>query len=509
MSPADAEAGSLQSSAPPLASAGKSASAGARASRRSSSASPSSDSATGPAVSACATPACTPPGGSPFYRAFLSPLCDQICLRLVPPSVSPDAISFLALCCAALATFFCWQADRRSFTAAVKTEAETKALATDAAFGNSLTLSPVVTFLNFCGIDAQPDTPFWAVAGLLWMLYSVLDNVDGKQARRLRQCTAGGDFLDHSSDSIVTSLSGLVVMWALLLQPASAPQRSASSRLFSISSSPSVALNDRTHTISLGSLDCLAFILITQLPFFIATWAHPIVGRTILSSSLEGCHWFSVDEVNFIVIPSVLFVRALTPTFWSTTLVSLLPHCPPFVHSVVTVLSAAIGFVFQLASEEVTLGVLVVFASCMLSFFESTRLLLQLVKYEHLPRLLPGVVLFAGSLTFKPPILLQLGVFSLLCLELIAARLKLHVRTQLYMWWPVTLYYFFLLTLHGGSSADPAPGLPASLARVLGKNYNYHSAAFMTLVLLGICLLSYKHIINRRNGTCRAQRKTE
>ncbi|KFG58011.1 hypothetical protein TGRUB_276190A, partial [Toxoplasma gondii RUB] len=188
MSPADPEAGSLQSSAPPLASAGKSASAGARASRRSSSASPSSDSATGPAVSACATPACTPPGGSPFYRAFLSPLCDQICLRLVPPSVSPDAISFLALCCAALATFFCWQADRRSFTAAVKTEAETKALATDAAFGNSLTLSPVVTFLNFCGIDAQPDTPFWAVAGLLWMLYSVLDNVDGKQVRHLLEC---------------------------------------------------------------------------------------------------------------------------------------------------------------------------------------------------------------------------------------------------------------------------------------------------------------------------------
>ncbi|CBZ50221.1 putative CDP-alcohol phosphatidyltransferase domain-containing protein [Neospora caninum Liverpool] len=374
------------------------------------------------------------------------------------------------------------------------------------AFIPALSLSSVSSFLNFLGVDTQPDTPFWAVAGLLWMLYSVLDNVDGKQARRLRQCTAGGDFLDHSSDSIVTSLSGLVVMWALL-QPASA-RRPSSSRLLSVSPAPFAAEAYPSHTISLGSLDCLAFILITQLPFFIATWAHPIVGRTILSSSLEGCHWFSVDEVNFLVIPSLLFVRALVPTFWSTALVSLLPHFPAFVHPVVTFLSAAIGIVFQLDSEEVTLGVLLIFASCMLSLVASTRLLVQLVKYDHLPRLLPGVVLFAGSLAFKPPVLLQLGVFSLLCLELIAARLKLHVRTQLYMWWPVALYYFFLFTLHGRDSGAPA-GLPEAFASVLGKNYTYHSAAFMTFVLLGICLLSYKHIINRRNGTSQASRKTD
>ena len=38
----------------------------------------------------------------------------------------------------------------------------------------------------------------------------------------------------------------------------------------------------------------LCFIVLAQLPFFTATWAHPIVGRTMLSASLEGPGTFSV-----------------------------------------------------------------------------------------------------------------------------------------------------------------------------------------------------------------------
>lgn len=110
------------------------------------------------------------------------------------------------------------------------------------------------------------------------------------QARRLRRCTAGGDFLDHSSDSIVTSLSGLVAMRTLLLRPAFLPP-SQPSLLFSLPFTEDSA----SRTISLGQADCFAFIMISQLPFFIATWAHPIVGRTILSSSLDGVDWFSVS----------------------------------------------------------------------------------------------------------------------------------------------------------------------------------------------------------------------
>ncbi|PFH31103.1 hypothetical protein BESB_029770 [Besnoitia besnoiti] len=490
---------------------------------KSAAASPSSDCSLPSAPSTTATTSAeavsrSPPSGSPFYRAFLSPLCDQICLRLVPASVSPDFISFLALCCASLSTFFCWQAGMHSSVQAVRREAGFSGEAgkfessdMNEAPPSSSPSSASSSFWIFSGAEAVSDTPFWTVAGVLWMMYSVLDNVDGKQARRLRRCTAGGDFLDHSSDSIVTSLSGVVVLWTLLLRPSSLPPRPVSSS-FRLSLSPSPFGDTQTGggsgIISLGSLDCLTFILIAQLPFFIATWAHPIVGRTILSSSLEGCHWFSVDEVNFLVIPSLLFLRALVPDFWSTTLVSLLPLCPGCLHPLVNAASVVIGAPFQLGHEEVTFGVCFIFGSSTLSLVASTRLLVRLLRCEHLPRLLPGVVLFAGSLAFKPPVLLQLGVFSLVCLELIAARLKLHVRTQLYMWWPVALYYFFLFTLHGKETATGACA-PEAFGRFVAENYTYNSAALVTLVLLSICLLSYKHIINKRNGSPQPAKKTE
>ncbi|PHJ23980.1 cdp-alcohol phosphatidyltransferase [Cystoisospora suis] len=432
-----------------------------------------------------------PSGGSPFYRSVLSPLCDRICMHLVPPAVSPDVISFLALCCAGSATLFCCYADGEFASLPVG----------DRKGGIPQDPAAVTTSLYEAG--QRNTSAWWAVAGVLWMLYSVLDNVDGKQARRLRRCTAGGDFLDHSSDSIVTSLSGLVAMKTLLLRPAFLPP-SQPSLLFSLP----LTEGNASRMISLGQADCFAFIMISQLPFFIATWAHPIVGRTILSSSLDGVDWFSVDEVNFIVIPSILFVRAFLPWFWPTSLLSLLSVLPVSLHPVVTSLASVVGGLFQLPPTGVTLGVLVIFASCVLSVVESSRLLFKLIRWHHVPRLLPGMVLFSGSLIFKPPVLLQLGVFSLLCLELIAARLKLHVRTQLYMWWPVALYYLFLVTLRGSPQASTPLGtfpsfIPLSnevVKSFVASHYTYNGAAAGTLALLTICLLSYKHIINRRNN---------
>lgn len=85
------------------------------------------------------------------------------------------------------------------------------------------------------------------------------------------------------------------------------------------------------------------------------------------------CFWSQVDEVNFLVIPSLLFVRAFFPWFWPTSLLSLLPVLPAPLHPVMTGLVSVMGALFQLPPGGVTVGVLVVFASCVLSVVESSR----------------------------------------------------------------------------------------------------------------------------------------
>lgn len=128
-----------------------------------------------------------PGGGSPFYRGFLSPLCDRICLHIVPPSVSPDFISFLALCCAGAATLFCCYADGDFVGSAA---------------GNVKCTTPQDSLR---GTTSLPETvrrstsAWWAVAGVLWMLYSVLDNVDGKQVKQRSSGAPGWHVCEHSS----------------------------------------------------------------------------------------------------------------------------------------------------------------------------------------------------------------------------------------------------------------------------------------------------------------------
>ncbi len=70
------------------------------------------------------------PTTSPFYRKFLSPLCDWLCHNIVPEWVHPDQLTILGVSCASLAAF--------------------------------------------CVLNE-----LYIVAGCLWMLYSLLDNMDG------------------------------------------------------------------------------------------------------------------------------------------------------------------------------------------------------------------------------------------------------------------------------------------------------------------------------------------
>eukprot|EP00919_Chromeraceae_sp_WS-2016_P046228 GHVR01109857.1.p1 GENE.GHVR01109857.1~~GHVR01109857.1.p1 ORF type:complete len:186 (+),score=22.41 GHVR01109857.1:458-1015(+) len=107
-----------------------------------------------------------PPTTSPFYRKAVSPLCDRLCSHL-PLWVHPDWLTLLGTVCA-FASALC--------------------------VGCSCFLS----------------------GALLWQLYAVLDNMDGKQARRLKLSSFGGEFLDHSCDALVAGVAYCVWTGAVL-----------------------------------------------------------------------------------------------------------------------------------------------------------------------------------------------------------------------------------------------------------------------------------------------------
>ncbi|OEH77852.1 CDP-alcohol phosphatidyltransferase domain-containing protein [Cyclospora cayetanensis] len=295
------------------------------------------------------------------------------------------------------------------------------------------------------------------------------------QARRLGACSAGGDFFDHSSDSVSSSFAALIILH-MLCGPAAAASAAGTSTA-AAGKAAAAASGPQQECLSLAFLRhipglsvllphagrgfrvcfqsatdlrirplifSISFTLLSQIPFFIATWAHPIVGRTMLSASVDGPGSFSVDELNLLVIPGLLLLRALFPWVFAVSLadaVSLLPAIGPFLSSAARSFMGGFASTILLEEEEqhqpsqeqrqLTLGLCVLTVSVAFSLLQSSRLIRRLLSREHIPRFLPGVCFFAATFWFAPPLGLQIICFSLLCLELIAARLKLHVRSLL------------------------------------------------------------------------------
>ncbi|XP_026190888.1 uncharacterized protein LOC34619059 [Cyclospora cayetanensis] len=340
-----------------------------------------------------------------FYQNIVSPVCDAIC-KVLPPCIHPDVLSFTGLCCASAAAFCC------------------------------------------CAANASGSSEQLALAALFWILYGIFDNIDGKQARRLGACSAGGDFFDHSSDSVSSSFAALIILH-MLCGPAAAASAAGTStaaagKAAAAASGPQVCFQSATDLRIRPLIFSISFTLLSQIPFFIATWAHPIVGRTMLSASVDGPGSFSVDELNLLVIPGLLLLRALFPWVFAVSLadaVSLLPAIGPFLSSAARSFMGGFASTILLEEEEqhqpsqeqrqLTLGLCVLTVSVAFSLLQSSRLIRRLLSREHIPRFLPGVCFFAATFWFAPPLGLQIICFSLLCLELIAARLKLHVRSLL------------------------------------------------------------------------------
>lgn len=130
------------------------------------------------------------------------------------------------------------------------------------------------------------------------------------QARRLGLCTAGGDFFDHSSDSISSSFAALIILHMLVGDTGrgvdtgfSGAEKCVSLEFLRLIPGVHLLLSKeqaRVCFLSTSSLNVtptifrLSFVMLSQIPFFVATWAHPIVGRTILSASIDGPGAFSV-----------------------------------------------------------------------------------------------------------------------------------------------------------------------------------------------------------------------
>lgn len=134
------------------------------------------------------------------------------------------------------------------------------------------------------------------------------------KARRLGLCTAGGDFFDHSSDSISSSFAALIIIHMLVGDTGqsfdagfSGAEKCVSLEFLRFIPGLHLLLSReraRLCFLSTASLNAaptvfrLSFVMLSQVPFFVATWAHPIVGRTILSASIDGPGTFSVNYIS-------------------------------------------------------------------------------------------------------------------------------------------------------------------------------------------------------------------
>ncbi|KAF8820841.1 hypothetical protein IE077_002755 [Cardiosporidium cionae] len=310
----------------------------------------------------------TPPMTSPFYNSILSPLCDRLCF-LLPLSLHPDHISWCGLLFAWIAFVF---------------------------IGQKPLFFQYLSFENtiFSGVTFLLFAHRYLISAICWILYSLCDNLDGKQARRLKLSSRSGEFVDHACDSLVVTLACL--MWLHLLSPD-----------------------------GFQSWRVIIVLVVGQWPFLSATWGHDIIGRLLLGSNCNGKSIFTVDELNFLAIPFGIFLRYTHPRLWDTSIVYMLgitEASSPFIFSVVTHIAAFLGC----TNEILSIGSFCVLCICVGVFLLNIQVLAHLFSLKHLPNLLPGVFFTTTSLWFSPSEIVLIAPFSLICIELIAMRLQLH-----------------------------------------------------------------------------------
>eukprot|EP00386_Alphamonas_edax_P010199 GDKI01033117.1.p1 GENE.GDKI01033117.1~~GDKI01033117.1.p1 ORF type:complete len:383 (-),score=79.53 GDKI01033117.1:167-1315(-) len=333
----------------------------------------------------------TAPTTSPFYDGFLSPLCNWVVYNLVPTWVHPDQLTVAGVVCAAAAAYCAMQESQYMFF----------------------------------------------IVGLLWMLYSIFDNLDGKQARRLKASSSGGEFLDHSCDACVVTLSFYV--WSLALL---GPDRLAAWRPVLV-------------------------VFAAQLPFYVGSWGHHLIGRLILGSSVNGRDYFTVDEFNFLFVPSLCFLRALFGSMlWDASMDWLVRdtlHVP---------VSWVEGVTGDAEGRGVTVGIVLVFMMFVFCTIASIKVISQILNSVKAAFLLtPMIAHMLVSLALQADGLTMLAPFAAINMELIGGRLGVHGSNPTHGWlfWPPVVLLLAAIRAPMGSTHHCCVnyGLWAALAVIM------------------------------------------
>ncbi|KAL5368928.1 putative amino alcohol phosphotransferase [Cryptosporidium parvum] len=179
------------------------------------------------------------PMTSPLYNNVISPVCDKI-VGFLPKYLSPNLLTIIGL------------------------------------------ISISTSFIMLISIG-ENSKKLYFVSAALWFLYGIIDNLDGKQARRLGVSSNSGEFIDHAIDSVVTSFVGLAFQYM--------------------------------HNRYL-ELDLLV-VLSYQLPFYFACWFHFKYGKLIIGNSVSKTPYFTVDELNLVFVPLFILFEYLFPGLWN------------------------------------------------------------------------------------------------------------------------------------------------------------------------------------------------
>lgn len=215
----------------------------------------------------------------------------------------------------------------------------------------------VVNALGVAVLVALPTRPAWTylVAMAAVQLYVFCDNADGGHARRTRQCSPGGELLDHGLDLLNVTYIAIIAALAI---GASAPWTAAIAIVLPAACALTYWEQSETGLFSLGALNqvesamLLSAVLVGTAVFGVEVWARlaigPLSARTVVSTFVVGVALVGVVR-NFARVLHHRGGRALASgltllAFVTTLLVGVLGGALPAPAAIVAAAAASIFF---------------------------------------------------------------------------------------------------------------------------------------------------------------------
>lgn len=264
-------------------------------------------------------------------------------------------------------------------------------------------------YAPYCSTTAT-DTPRWvyALCAICLRMYSLLDNLDGRQAVRTRSSSPLGELFDHGVDALTVTLGGLTISSALDFGP---------------------------------SEWMLYLLVIGYIPFMTATWEEYHTGRLVLGYINGPGEGIVMVEMAF------WWTWYAGPAFWWKPAGIVLPWLPEGLHGFsmnkVLVIVSFIGLLFSALPNVINVQ----------------RHVLQHRKTtlaQAMSHLLPGTVVLTTSwywIFHSPEHLWEsdsrlVALFMGVCFAYCMSNLTLaHVTKS-----PVTLFHAILLLPVAGAS---------------------------------------------------------